>query len=86
MLTALMIGAHNSVSARAFAASSSGVEPLARTPITANLAFTAGSSNILTMSAFILLTISRGVLAASEIQLVTIRRLHPKDAGLNWKV
>jgi hypothetical protein len=32
MLAALMIGAHNSVSARAFAASSSGVEPIARTP------------------------------------------------------
>ena len=24
--------------------------------------------------------------AASEIQLVTIRRLHPKGAGPNWKV
>ena len=30
--------------------------------------------------------IARRTLGGSEIQLVTIRRLHPKGAGPNWKV
>jgi hypothetical protein len=29
---------------------------------------------------------ARRTLGGSEIQLVTIRRLHPKGAGPNWKV
>ena len=32
------------------------------------------------------LKIARRTLGGSEIQLVTIRRLHPKGAGSNWKV
>ena len=32
------------------------------------------------------LKIARRTLGGSEIQLVTIRRLHPKGAGPNWKV
>jgi hypothetical protein len=32
------------------------------------------------------LKIARRTLGGSEIQLPTIRRLHPKGAGPNWKV
>ena len=32
------------------------------------------------------LKIARRTLGGSEIQLVTIRQLHPKGAGPNWKV
>ncbi len=67
IFAALMIGPHNCVSARAFAASSSGVEPPARTPDNSNFALTAGSASIATISVFILFTISRGVLAGTHI-------------------
>jgi len=32
------------------------------------------------------LNLARRTLGGSEIQLVTIRRLHPKALGPNWKV
>src|SRR5260221_7446715 len=60
-----MIGPHSATSARALAASSSGVEPAAATPSGSNLAFTAGSASIATASAFIRFTISGGVLAGT---------------------
>jgi hypothetical protein len=53
MLAALMIGPHRSVSARAFAASSTGVELATATPNSSNFAVTAASPSIATMSACI---------------------------------
>src|SRR4029450_4631473 len=66
MLAALMTGPHLSISSLRWVASAAGVEPIITTPSASSLVWTAGSAITATVSAWILRTISGGVLAGTK--------------------